>query len=148
MWHEITITVRYAETDQMGVVHHANYLIWFELGRTEFCKAKGFSYRQMETEDNALMVVAEAYCRYKSPAFYDDTLIIRTKLEEVRSRTIRFLYEVYRPSDQTLLVEGETMHIVTDHNKKVRSLPDKYKELLTKEFEQNDGNLIPDHAPH
>lgn len=147
-WSEITITVRYAETDQMGVVHHANYLIWFELGRTEFCKAKGFSYRDMEREDNALMVVAEAYCRYKSPAFYDDTLIVRTKLEEVRSRTIRFLYEVYRPSDQTLLVEGETMHIVTDHNKKVRSLPEKYKELLIKEIEQSNGNLIPDHAPH
>ena len=84
-WHETEITVRYAETDQMGVVYHANYLIWFEIGRTEICKAKGFSYREMEQNDDALMVVAEVYCRYKSPAFYDDKLIVRTKVEEVRS---------------------------------------------------------------
>lgn len=131
-WHNTPITVRYAETDQMGIVHHANYLVWFELGRTEYCKSKGFSYRDMEKEDDALMVVAEAYCRYKSPAFYDDNLVIKTKLEEAKSRTLRFLYEVYRPFDDSLLAEGETLHVVTDSAKKVRSLPSKYKELLIK----------------
>ena len=95
----------------MGVVHHANYLVWFELDAPNTVKQKVFPTVRWK-EDNALMVVAEVYCRYKSPAFYDDSLVVRTKLEEVRSRTIRFLYEVYRPSDQTLLVEGETMHIV------------------------------------
>lgn len=147
-WHETTLTVRYAETDQMGVVHHANYLIWFELGRTEYCKAKGFSYREMEREDNALMLVAEVYCRYKSPAFYDDTIIVRTRITEVRSRTLRFVYEIYRPADDSILVEGETMHIVTDFSKKVRSLPKKYKDLLTAPIEEIDPNLVPEEAPH
>ncbi len=133
-WNESIVTVRYAETDQMGVVHHSNYLIWFELARTEFCHAKGFSYKQMENEDDVLMVVAEVYCRYKSPAFYEDKLIIRTKLSEIKSRTLRFVYEVFRPTDGVLLAEGETLHVLTDKNKKVRSMPEKYRELLS--FEQ------------
>lgn len=130
-WHETQIRVRYAETDKMGIVHHSNFLVWFELGRSEFCRARGFSYKEMEEKDNALMVVAESYCRYKSPAFYEDLVIIRTKLEEIRSRSIRFIYEIFRPSDQTLLAEGETLHLVTDKNKKVRTLPDIYREKLT-----------------
>ena len=142
-WLETTLNVRYAETDQMGVVHHANYLVWFELGRTEYCKAKGFSYRDMEIEEDALMVVAEIYCRYKSPAFYDDTILVRTKLEEIRSRTLRFVYEIFRPSDEKILVEGESMHIFTDRNNKVRSLPAKYKELLAKEFPTLDERSFP-----
>jgi len=129
-WHETEIRVRYAETDQMGVVHHSNYLIWFELGRSDFCRARGFSYKDMEEKDNALMVVAESYCRYKSPAFYEDVLTVRTKVEELRSRSLRFVYEIYRPSDQILLAEGETLHVVTDENKKVRTIPEIYKEKL------------------
>jgi acyl-CoA thioester hydrolase len=130
-WFETKLRVRYAETDQMGVVHHSNYLIWFELARTEYCIGKGFSYRQMELEDKTLMVVAEAYCRYKSPAFYEDELIVRTKIDEIKTRTLRFVYEVVRLSDKTLLAEGETLHVLTDENKRVRSLPNKYRELLT-----------------
>jgi acyl-CoA thioester hydrolase len=129
-WHETEVRVRYAETDQMGVVYHANYLIWFEIGRSEFCRARGFSYREMEEKDNALLVVAESYCRYKSPAFYEDVITVRTNVSEVRSRSIRFSYEIYRPSDQVLLADGETLHLVTDENKKVRSLPASYKEML------------------
>ena len=129
-WHETEIRVRYAETDQMGIVHHANYLIWFETGRSDLCRAKGFSYKEMEDEADALMVVAEAYCRYKSPAHYDDLLTIRTKVGEIRSRSLRFFYEVYRASDDTLLAEGETNHLVTDKDKKVRILPDIYKNRL------------------
>ncbi len=136
-WHETTVNVRYAETDQMGIVHHSNYYVWFELGRTEFCKAKGFSYNEMEKNDKTLMVVAESYCRYKSPAFYDDELIIRTKIEDVRSRTLRFVYEVFRPFDNRLIAVGETMHVVTSPNKQVRSMPEKYKTLLLNEFENN-----------
>jgi acyl-CoA thioester hydrolase len=130
-WFETKVRVRYAETDQMGVVHHSNYLIWFELARTEYCLAKGFSYRQMETDDKTLMVVAEAYCRYKSPAFYEDDLVVRTKVDELKSRTLRFVYEVVRPNDGMLLAEGETLHVLTDENKRVRSLPQKYRELLS-----------------
>jgi len=129
-WHESEIRVRYAETDQMGIVHNANYLVWFEVGRSDFCRARGFSYKEMEEEENALMVVAESYCRYKSPAYYEDVLVIRTKVEEVRSRSLRFIYEIFRPADETLLAEGETLHLVTDENKKVRSLPEIYKEKL------------------
>ncbi|MGI8788380.1 MAG: acyl-CoA thioesterase [Pyrinomonadaceae bacterium] len=129
-WHETEIRVRYAETDQMGIVHNSNYLIWFEVGRSEFCRARGFSYKEMEEKDNALMVVAESYCRYKSSAYYEDVLTIRTKVEEIRSRSLRFIYEIFRPSDETLLAEGETLHFATDENKKVRSLPQSYKEKL------------------
>lgn len=129
-WHETEIRVRYAETDQMGVVHHSNYLIWFEFGRSDFCRARGFSYKDMEEKDNALMVVAESYCLYKSPAFYEDVLFVRTKIEEIRSRSLRFVYEIYRPSDQKVLAEGETLHLVTDENKKIRTIPQVYKQKL------------------
>src|SRR5215203_2282826 len=112
-WDETHVRVRYAETDKMGIVHHSNFLVWFELGRSEFCRARGFSYKEMEEKDNALLVVAEAYCRYKSPAFYEDDLTIRTKIAEIRSRSIRFIYEIYRASDQSPIAEGETMHLVT-----------------------------------
>jgi len=146
-WHETEVRVRYAETDKMGIVHHANYLIWFELGRSDFCRARGFSYLEMEEKENALMVVAESYCRYKSPAFYEDVLTVRTKVAEIKSRKIQFIYEVYRASDQVLLAVGETLHLVTDENKKVRSLPDSYKEKLL--IEVSDENAFPDHqAPH
>ncbi len=127
---ETEIRVRYAETDKMGVVHHSNYLVWFEIGRSEFCRARGFSYLEMEEKEDALLVVAEVYCRYKSPAFYEDLLIVRTGIADVRSRSLRFIYEIHRASDETLLAEGETLHVVTDRNKKVRSMPEIYKEKL------------------
>lgn len=129
-WHETEVRVRYAETDQMGIVHHSNYLIWFESGRSDLCRAKGLSYRAMEKEENALMVVAESYVRYKSPAFYDDVLIVKTQVAEVRSRSIRFIYEIIRTSDDTLIAEGETLHLVTDEQKRVRMVPEIYKKLL------------------
>ncbi len=129
-WHETEIRVRYAETDQMGIVHNSNYLIWFEVGRSEYCRARGFSYKEMEEKENALMVVAESYCRYKSPAYYEDVLTIRTRVEDIRSRSLRFVYEIYRSSDDVLLAEGETLHLVTDENKRVRSFPVSYKEKL------------------
>ena len=129
-WHETEIRVRYAETDKMGIVHHSNYLIWFEAGRSDLCRAKGFSYKEMEENDNALMVVAESYVRYKSPAYYEDILSVRTRVAEIRSRSIRFIYEIVRPSDGTLLAEGETLHLVTDQSKRVRQIPDIYRERL------------------
>ncbi|MCA1625566.1 MAG: acyl-CoA thioesterase [Acidobacteria bacterium] len=146
-WHETEIRVRYAETDKMGIVHHSNYLVWFELGRSEFCRTRNFSYREMEEKDNALLVVAEIYCRYKSPAFYEDLLTIRTNIGEIRSRSIRFIYEVYRQSDEKLLAEGETLHLVTDKDKKVRTLPDSYKEMLLTEIETESQAFPDDQAP-
>ncbi len=132
-WHETEIRVRYAETDAMGIVHHANFLVWFETGRSEFCRSRGFAYKDMEEQENALMVVAEAYCRYKNPAYYDDILTIRTKLLEVRSRSVRFFYEVHRKSDDMLVAEGETQHVVTDRSQRVRTLPRVYRDLLSGE---------------
>ena len=143
-WHETEVRVRYAETDQMGIVHHSNYLVWFEAARSELCRSKGFSYKEMEEEGDALLVVAESYVRYKSPAFYEDVLTIRTQVGEVRSRSIRFIYQVYRAADDTLLAEGETLHLVTDKNKKVRLLPDIYRARLMSDL---DRSFPPDKAP-
>ena len=144
-WHETDIRVRYAETDQMGIVHHSNYLIWFEAGRSDLCRARGFSYKEMEEVDNALLVVAETYCRYKSPAYYEDIITVRVKLGEMRSRSLRFLYQVHRRSDDTIIAEGETLHVVTDQNKRVRVLPEVYKQMFLK----IDELAVPaDEAPH
>ncbi len=129
-WHEALLRVRYAETDKMGVVYHANYLIWFEIGRTEYCRARGFSYRDMEENENAFLVVAESYCRYKAPAYYDDELVVRTHITELRRRSLRFGYEIIRVPDGTVIAEGETGHVVTDGNGRVRSLSPGFAELL------------------
>jgi acyl-CoA thioester hydrolase len=130
-WHETLVRVRYSETDKMGVVYHANYLIWFEIGRTEFCRARGFSYREMEENDNAFLVVAESYCRYKAPAYYDDQLLVRTHITELRRRSLRFGYEIIRVTDGTVIAEGETGHVVTDSRGRVRTLPEGYNDLLS-----------------
>jgi acyl-CoA thioester hydrolase len=129
-WHEALLRVRYAETDKMGVVYHANYLIWFEIGRTEFCRARGFSYRDMEENEDAFLVVVESYCRYKAPAYYDDVLRVRTHITELRRRSLRFGYEIVRESDGTVIAEGETGHVVTDANGRVRSMPPGFAERL------------------
>jgi acyl-CoA thioester hydrolase len=129
-WHETPVRVRYAETDRMGVVYHANYLIWFEIGRTEFCRARGFAYREMEENDDAFLVVAESYCRYKAPAHYDDELLVRTHITELRRRSVRFGYEIARLPDGLIIAEGETGHVVTDHTGRVISMPDAYRQLL------------------
>ena len=129
-WHETLLRVRYAETDKMGIVYYANYLIWFEIGRTEFCRARGFSYRDMEESDDAFLVVAESYCRYKAPAYYDDELLVRTHITELRRRSLRFGYEIVRVTDDQIISEGETGHVVTDANGRVRSFPQGYAERL------------------
>ena len=130
-WHETILRVRYSETDKMGVVYHANYLIWFEIGRTEFCRARGFAYRDMEESENAFLVVAEVYCRYKAPAYYDDDLIVRTHITEMRRRSVRFGYEIVRPATGQVIAEGETGHVVTDAHGRVRSMPEQYRQLLS-----------------
>ena len=149
-WHETLLRVRYAETDKMGVVYHANYLVWFEIGRTEFCRARGFSYRDMEENENAFLVVAESYCRYKAPAYYDDILIVRTHITELRRRSMRFGYEIIREADGTVIAEGETCHVVTDSNSRVRTFPQGFAELLLSPPSQTEptGERVPeDEAP-
>ena len=121
-----TVRVRYAETDQMGVVYHGNYFTWFEIGRVELLRQLGFSYREMEENDGCFIAVVDARCRYKAPARYDDEVIVRTHLKNVRESLVHFGYEVLRVSDGVLLAEGETTHIVTDANMRTRMIPEKY----------------------
>src|SRR5947199_4600233 len=125
-FHETRLRVRYAETDQMGVVYHSNHLIWFEVGRVELMRQMGFSYRDMEREDGRFIAVAEVKCRYRAPVYYDEEVVIRTKLKSVRESVVVFAYELVRPEKGTLLAEGETTHIVTDSNMKIAALPEKY----------------------
>jgi len=122
---ETRIRVRYAETDQMGVVYHANHFVWFEVGRVELLRQLGFSYRDMEEKDHCAIAVVEAKCRFRAPARYDDEIVVRTRLLNVRESLIHFGYELRR-TDGLLLAEGETTHIVTDGNMKVTALPEKY----------------------
>lgn len=125
-FHETRLRVRYAETDQMGVVYHSNHLIWFEVGRVELMREMGFSYRDMEREDGRYIAVAEVKCRYRAPVYYDEEIVIRTRLKAVRESVIAFSYELVRENSRTLLAEGETTHIVTDARMKVAELPEKY----------------------
>jgi acyl-CoA thioester hydrolase len=127
---ETRIRVRYAETDQMGVVYHANHFIWFEVGRVELLRQLGFSYRDMEKNDGCLIAVADARCRYKAPAFYDDEIVVRTQIRNIRNSLIHFGYELLRAEDGTLLAEGETTHIVTDPQLNVIAIPEKYRTVL------------------
>jgi acyl-CoA thioester hydrolase len=123
---ESRIRVRYAETDQMGVVYHSHYFIWFEVGRVELLRQLGFSYREMEREDGCFIAVVDARCRYKAPARYDDEIIIRTRLQNVRESLLHFGYEAVRALDGTSLAEGETTHMVIDGNMLRRPIPAKY----------------------
>ena len=125
---ETRVRVRYAETDQMGVVYHANYLIWFEVGRVEFIRQIGLDYRSMEQEDGAMIAVVEARARYKAPARYDDELIIRTHLAGVHGSVVRFTYAVLRAADGLLLCEGETVHLVVGRDMRRRTMPARYAE--------------------
>src|SRR5205823_8827544 len=102
-YHDANVRVRYAETDQMGVVYHANFFIWFEVGRVELMRALGVEYKKMEKEDDCHIVVAEAHCRYHHPARYDEVLRVRTRIAESRNRVVKFSYELFRDSDGMLL---------------------------------------------
>ena len=123
---ETRLRVRYAETDQMGVVYHSNHLIWFEVGRVELMRQMGFSYRDMERDDGCFIAVAEVKCRYRAPVYYDDEVLIRTRLKTVRESVVVFSYELVRAASNTLVADGETTHIVTDAKMKIAPLPEKY----------------------
>src|SRR5215469_13786613 len=123
---ETRLRVRYAETDQMGVVYHSNHFVYFEVGRVELLRQLGFSYRDMEREDGCFIAVVDARCRYKAPVLYDDEVIVKTTLKKIRESLIHFHYELLRASDRALLAEGETAHIVTDAQMKITAIPQKY----------------------
>jgi acyl-CoA thioester hydrolase len=125
---EARVRVRYVETDQMGVVYHSNYLIWFEIGRVELIRQMGLNYKQMEEEDGCGISVVDVHARYRAPARYDDELAIETRLLAARGAVIKFGYRILRVEDWVLLCEGETTHVCVGKDMKKRSLPPKYAE--------------------
>ena len=121
---EAKLRVRYAETDRMGVVYHSNFIVWFEVGRVEMLRQMGHRYRDVEREFDCHFAVVDVRCRYKAPAYYDDEIIIRTNLKNVRGALMHFTYEVVRSSDNELLAEGESTHIVVNSQFEKTTLPE------------------------
>src|ERR1051325_8043917 len=123
---ETRVRVRYAETDQMGVVYNANYLVWMEVGRVELCRACGFQYRDMEREDGVLLAVAESNCRYHSPARYDDEVIVRAWIGDANPRMVRFDYDMAAADGGRKIASGFTKHIFVNREFRPARLPAKY----------------------
>ena len=112
----------------MGVVYYANYFVWMEIGRTDFCRSCGFSYRDLERDEKAFIAVAEASCRYVAPARYDDDILVSTTMETINPRMLVFAYTI--SADGRLLAEGKTSHVVVGENGRPKRLPDLYIDLL------------------
>ena len=127
---DTVINVRYAETDQLGIVYYANYLVWFEVGRVAWCRARGFDYKDLEDQHDRMMVVAEATCRYKAPARFDDNVLIRTAIGSATDRVIRFDYEIRNQRTRQLLALGDTAHVVTDRSLRPARLPEEFQQLF------------------
>ena len=123
------VRVRYAETDRMGVVYYANYFVWFEVGRTEWLRETGWSYREMEGEGISLPVI-EACCDYRRAARYDEELEIRTRATLMTPVRIRFDYEVWRPGEDTPAAAGHTIHAAVDTGGRPCRLPPRVREML------------------
>lgn len=128
--HETRFRVRYAETDQMGVVYYANYLVWMELGRAEYCRAAGISYRDMEGHDGIRLAVVDAHCRYLFPARYDDEVGVKTWVARANPRMVEFHYEICDCATARELASGETKHIFLSREMKPVKLPGKYRPLF------------------
>ncbi len=125
----LTLRVRYAETDQMGVVYYANYLVWFEMGRAEYCRRMGFSYAELETSGFRLMV-ADAHCRYKAPARYDERVRVETTIQELKKKTLVFGYKIFNDATGQLLAQGYTKHVCTDMAGRLVRLPESFTRCL------------------
>lgn len=123
------VRVRYAETDRMGVVYYANYLVWFEVGRTEWLRQTGESYREMERQHGVTLPVIESHCEYRQPARYDDELEIRTRATMLSPVRIRFDYDIVRAPDEPL-ASGYTVHAAVDRSGKPCRLPTHVREML------------------
>jgi acyl-CoA thioester hydrolase len=127
---ESKLRVRYAESDQMGVVYYANYFVWMEVGRVDYCRDLGFEYRDMEADDGIFLAVTDAQCRYRGAARFNDEIRVVTWVSESRSRTIRFAYEIRNADNDRLLATGETLHTVCDRDGKTVRLPEKYRSFF------------------
>jgi acyl-CoA thioester hydrolase len=128
--HETRLRVRYAETDQMGVVYYANYLIWMELGRAEYCRAAGIRYRDMEVDDGLLLAVVDAHCRYLYPARYDEEVVVSTWVAKANPKMVEFEYDIRDAASGRRLAEGTTKHIFLGPGMRPVRLPAKYLPLF------------------
>jgi acyl-CoA thioester hydrolase len=124
------VRVRYAETDKMGVVYHSNYLIWFEIGRTDWLRETGMTYREMEADGIQLPVI-EAHCEYRLGARYDDDVEIRTLAKKLSPVRIQFDYQAIRRSDGVLLAAGHTVHATIDREGRPVRMPARVRDLFT-----------------
>ncbi len=125
---ETELRVRYQETDQMGVVYHTNYLVWFEVGRSSWVRELGISYRELE-KMGLLLPLIDAYCQYRSPARYDDEIIVRTHVGEVSRSKLAFYYEILRKEDAKLLAKGKTTHLWVNRQMKRVDVQKDYPEV-------------------
>jgi acyl-CoA thioester hydrolase len=125
--HNESISVRYAETDRMGVAHHSSYLLWFELARTGLLREAGHAYRDLE-KSGVLLPVLEYGCKFLKSADYDDRLRIETAVRDLKSRTVTFQYTVYRGDER--LADGFTYHVCVDNNFKTRRFPNEVLEAM------------------
>lgn len=125
----IDIRVRYEETDRFGVVYYANYFVYFEVGRAEYCRQRGMPYDRMEKEGYFLLV-AEANCRYKAPLRYDEEVTVRTWVRKLTGKAVVFAYQIFTKGEGKLAAEGETIHIVTDSEGVTSNLPEVYRNYL------------------
>ena len=128
--HETKLLVRYADTDRSGTVYHSNFFVWFEVGRVELMRSLGFSYKDMEEQDDSNTVVVEVKCSYEKPAHYDDLIRVRTWVAESQRRTVRFAYEVFNDETGQRLARGETLHVICDSQGRPRALPEKYRAAI------------------
>ncbi|MFH1621871.1 MAG: thioesterase family protein [Candidatus Omnitrophota bacterium] len=126
----VEIRVRYADTDQMGVVYYANYFVWLEIARTEFLRSHGLDYRSIEREKQLALPAIEAYCQYKAPARYDEIIVIKTKVSQVKNSSLRFDYELYNKENNLLLAEAYTRHVFIDKERKPVRIPKEIKEAM------------------
>ena len=128
--HQVRLRVRYAETDQMGVVYHANYLIWMEVGRVEYCRNAGLRYRDLEREGGIRLAVVEANCRYLAPARYDEEVIVETSVREVSPRMVKFGYEIRNGESNHVLATRFTKHVFLGEELKPQKLPEQYRSFF------------------
>lgn len=128
--HETRVRVRYAETDQMGVVYYANYLVWMEIGRVELVRSRGFDYKDLEQAEGLYLSVIEANCRYLHPARYDQEIVVCTEVTKSSSRIVEFGYEIRSVEPDRLLAEGSTRHIWLNRQWRPVRLPERYSRIL------------------
>jgi acyl-CoA thioester hydrolase len=128
--HQTRLRVRYVETDQMGVVHHANYLVWLEIGRVELVRSRGCNYKELEEREGLFLSVVDVNCRYYRPAKYDQEVVIQTEILAAGSRVVDFGYEIRTADPDRLLVKATTRHVWLNREWRATQLPEQYRHLL------------------